>query len=191
MASSRRSGMADGRGRSFILRSAALLGTATRPLAPIRATPAERSFALGHPEKLIDFAYRAVHEMTVKAKAIVTAYYGSRSEPSYWNGCSSGGKQGRSSEARAFPPTSTASSPARRPITGRTSCSAACGSRGRLIRRRPASFRRGKYALIHNAVLEACDAFDGAKDGVLEDTDALPVRSGAAAVQGRRHRSTA
>src|SRR6266567_3350897 len=35
------------------------------------------SFALGHPEKLIDFAYRAVHEMTEKAKAIVTAYYSS------------------------------------------------------------------------------------------------------------------
>ena len=34
------------------------------------------SFALGHPEKLIDFAYRAVHEMTVKSKAIIAAYYG-------------------------------------------------------------------------------------------------------------------
>ena len=27
-------------------------------------------FAIGHPEKLVDFAYRAVHEMTVKAKAV-------------------------------------------------------------------------------------------------------------------------
>jgi feruloyl esterase len=34
------------------------------------------SFALGHPEKLIDFAYRSEHEMTVKAKAIVNAFYG-------------------------------------------------------------------------------------------------------------------
>ena len=32
------------------------------------------SFALGHPEKLIDYSYRAVHEMTVKAKAIIAAY---------------------------------------------------------------------------------------------------------------------
>ena len=34
------------------------------------------SFALGHPEKLIDYGYRAVHEMTVKAKAIIAAFYG-------------------------------------------------------------------------------------------------------------------
>ena len=31
------------------------------------------SFAIGHPEKLIDFGYRAVHEMTVQAKAIIAA----------------------------------------------------------------------------------------------------------------------
>ena len=60
------------------------------------------SFALGHPEKLIDFAYRAVHEMTVKSKAIVEAYYGSGLKYSYWNGCSSGGKQGLK-EAQKFP----------------------------------------------------------------------------------------
>src|SRR5579859_5353169 len=34
------------------------------------------SFALGHPEKLVDFGYRAVHEMTVQAKSIIAAYYG-------------------------------------------------------------------------------------------------------------------
>ncbi len=33
-------------------------------------TTSEASFALGHPEKLTDYAYRAVHEMTVKAIAI-------------------------------------------------------------------------------------------------------------------------
>ena len=34
------------------------------------------SFAFGHPEKVIDFGYRAVHEMTVKAKSIIDAFYG-------------------------------------------------------------------------------------------------------------------
>jgi feruloyl esterase len=34
------------------------------------------SFALGHPEKVIDFGYRSEHEMTVKAKALVEAFYG-------------------------------------------------------------------------------------------------------------------
>jgi Tannase and feruloyl esterase len=39
-------------------------------------TSGDGSFALGHPDKLVDFGYRAVHEMTVKAKAIVAAFYG-------------------------------------------------------------------------------------------------------------------
>ena len=33
-------------------------------------------FVVGHPEKLVDFAYRAVHEMTMAAKAITAGYYG-------------------------------------------------------------------------------------------------------------------
>jgi feruloyl esterase len=60
------------------------------------------SFALGHPEKLIDFGFRAVHEMTVTAKAIIAEYYGNGPRLSYWNGCSSGGKQGLK-EAQRFP----------------------------------------------------------------------------------------
>jgi len=50
------------------------------------------SFAAGHPEKLVDFSHRAVHEMTVTAKAVLSAYYGRSSRLSYWNGCSTGGK---------------------------------------------------------------------------------------------------
>src|SRR5262245_2164499 len=52
------------------------------------------SFALGHPEKLTDFGYRAVHEMTVKAKSVIDAFYGSAPTLSIWNGCSQGGRQG-------------------------------------------------------------------------------------------------
>ncbi|MBZ5500583.1 MAG: tannase/feruloyl esterase family alpha/beta hydrolase [Acidobacteriia bacterium] len=37
----------------------------------------DAAWALGHPEKIVDFGHRAIHEMTVKAKAIVTAYYSS------------------------------------------------------------------------------------------------------------------
>jgi feruloyl esterase len=62
----------------------------------------DASFTLGHPEKVVDFGYRAVHEMTVKAKAIIAAYYGEAPKFSYWQGCSSGGKQGLK-EAQRFP----------------------------------------------------------------------------------------
>jgi feruloyl esterase len=60
------------------------------------------SFVLGHPEKFIDFAYRSEHEMTVKAKAIVNAFYGRTSTYSYWNGCSTGGRQGLA-EVQRYP----------------------------------------------------------------------------------------
>src|SRR6266851_1990378 len=60
------------------------------------------SFAFNHPEKLVDFAYRAVHEMTVKAKALVDKHYGGAPQLSYWNGCSSGGREGLK-EAQKFP----------------------------------------------------------------------------------------
>ena len=55
---------------------------------------ANASFVPGHPEKLRDFADRAVHEMAVKSKLIIAAFYGSGPKLSYWNGCSTGGRQG-------------------------------------------------------------------------------------------------
>ena len=62
----------------------------------------DASFALNHREKVIDFGYRAVHEMTVQSKAIVAAFYGRAPRYSYWTGCSSGGSQGLK-EAQQFP----------------------------------------------------------------------------------------
>jgi len=51
------------------------------------------AFIPGHPEKLIDFGYRSVHEMTLAAKGIIAAYYGQGPKLSYFNGCSTGGRQ--------------------------------------------------------------------------------------------------
>src|SRR3954470_22436941 len=49
------------------------------------------SFAAGHPEKVIDFGWRAVHQMTLAGRQIITAYYDAAPAHSYWNGCSAGG----------------------------------------------------------------------------------------------------
>src|SRR5262249_17260214 len=59
-------------------------------------------FALGHPEKLADYGWRSEHEMTVKGKAIIQAFYGNAPRLSYWNGCSGGGRQALR-EAQKFP----------------------------------------------------------------------------------------
>jgi len=50
-------------------------------------------FALGHPEKIVDFAYRAVHETTVESKRLIKAYYDRAAQYSYFKGCSTGGRQ--------------------------------------------------------------------------------------------------
>ena len=52
------------------------------------------SFAIGHPERVIDYAHRSLHEMAVAAKAVVNAGLGSGPKLSLWNGCSTGGNQG-------------------------------------------------------------------------------------------------
>ena len=51
-------------------------------------------FGLGHPEKIVDFAYRAMHEMTAQSKRIVNQMYGRAPQFSYYKGCSTGGRQG-------------------------------------------------------------------------------------------------
>jgi hypothetical protein len=43
---------------------------------------------------IVDFAYRGIHEMTVDAKAVVAAFYGTGARYSYFNGCSTGGREG-------------------------------------------------------------------------------------------------
>jgi tannase/feruloyl esterase len=122
------------------------------------------TFALDHPEKLIDFAWRSEHEMTVKAKQIINAFYGSAPKLSYWNGCSTGGRQGLK-EAQMFPDDYDgiiAGAPANRTAISLWIAHA--------VLKDPASYiPPGKYPVIHDAALAACDARDGLKDGLIED----------------------
>ena len=72
-----------------------------RPPIPGMWAAAERSRS-NIPRSSIDFAWRSEHEMTVKAKAVIQAFYGRGPRLSYWNGCSTGGRQGLK-EAQKFP----------------------------------------------------------------------------------------
>jgi feruloyl esterase len=122
------------------------------------------SFALGHPEKLIDFAYRSEHETTVKGKAITEAFYGSAPKLSYWNGCSTGGRQALK-EAQKYPNDFDgiiAGAPANRNLTQFWD--------GVLMFKEPgAQIPASKLPMLHQAVVNACDAKDGLKDGQITD----------------------
>jgi feruloyl esterase len=60
------------------------------------------SWAIGHPEKMIDFGYRSTHEMTVKAREIINAFYKRDAKYFYFKGCSTGGRQALM-EAQRYP----------------------------------------------------------------------------------------
>jgi len=133
-----------------------------------KGTALEGSFALGHPEKLIDFGYRAVHEMTVLAKDIIATYYENRPKLSYWNGCSTGGKQGLK-EAQKFPGDYDGIV-AGAPANFWTHLNAQYMWVAQAVNKSEASrIPPSKFPLIHDAVLRACDARDGVKDEVLEN----------------------
>ncbi|HEY1759664.1 MAG TPA: tannase/feruloyl esterase family alpha/beta hydrolase [Bryobacteraceae bacterium] len=126
------------------------------------------SFALGHPEKLIDFGYRSTHEMTVKAKAIIAAYYGRPPDLAYFNGCSAGGKQGLT-EAQLFPGDYNGIISGA-PGNNWTHMMAQIVWVAQAVHKDEASYiPPEKYPAIHEAALAACDARDGVKDGVIDD----------------------
>jgi feruloyl esterase len=125
-------------------------------------------FVAGHPEKLIDFGYRAIHEMTVAAKALVAAHYDAPPQRSYFSSCSTGGRQALV-EAQRYPDdfdgiaAGDASWDQMRLYAARVALNV-------FVNRDPAAvIPSSKYPMIHNAVLNACDAADGVKDGVIED----------------------
>jgi feruloyl esterase len=123
-------------------------------------------FGIGHPEKVIDFAVRAVHEMTVKSKAVVSMFYDRAPRLSYWNGCSTGGRQGLMS-AQKYPADFDAIV-AGAPANYQTHLHAWDLTVAVPALKDPAAaVPTAKLAMLNKAVLQACDARDGVKDGVL------------------------
>jgi feruloyl esterase len=125
------------------------------------------NFAVGHPEKIVDFSYRAVHEMTVKAKAIMTSFYGRGPRLSYWNGCSTGGRQGLM-EAQRYPEDFDGIV-AGAAANYQTHLHAFDIALQTAVRQPGAAVPAAKIDMIAKAVLAACDAADGVKDGLLND----------------------
>jgi len=124
-------------------------------------------WAMGHPEKLIDFGYRAVHETSEQSKAIIHAFYGKGQSFAYFVGCSDGGREALM-EAQRYPDDFNgiiAGAPANfwtYLLTEAVWNAQALAS--------PESFiPPSKLPAIQKAAVEQCDTIDGVKDGVMED----------------------
>jgi len=124
-------------------------------------------FALGHPEKITDFAYRAVHDTAVKSKALITAYYGKAPKYSYWNGCSTGGRQALV-EVTKFPDDFDGVI-AGAPANPHIHLHAAGVERSLELMKNNAPLTQAKVDTLHKAILDQCDELDGVKDGLIGD----------------------
>ena len=126
-------------------------------------------FGQGHPEKIVDYAYRAVHVTTDTAKLIVRDAQGRFADRSYFVGCSAGGQQALS-EAQRFPDDYdgiVAGDPAnnriRQSFAFLYSWLATHSADGSPI------IPAAKLQLLTKSAVEACDAIDGLKDGLIDD----------------------
>jgi feruloyl esterase len=127
----------------------------------------DSSYAISHAEKVIDWGYRAFHEMTVQAKPMIAAFYGKGPSFSYMEGCGSGA-QAAQSELQRFPDdydgiAVTGFSDKTRHIFWQMWAWNATHQDA------ASNIPKEKYVVLHKAVLGQCDALDGVRDGVIED----------------------
>ena len=128
----------------------------------------DASWALGHPEKVTDFGYRGIHEMTRVAKEVVKAFYGKETQHSYFTGCSNGGRQALM-EAQRFPEDYDGII-AGAPANFWTHLLTKALADAQATTLDPASYiPASKLPAIASAVNAACDAQDGVADGIVND----------------------
>ncbi len=130
--------------------------------------PEDLTFVVGHPEKLKDWGYRSIHEVTQSAKAIILAVAGKLPSYSYFFGCSTGGGQGLA-EAQRYPADFNGIV-AGAPGYNRTHINAGALWAFAQLHTTPASFLPiTKLDLVAKAVMNECDAKDGLKDDIIAD----------------------
>jgi Tannase and feruloyl esterase len=129
------------------------------------------SYALDHPEKIIDFGDRAAHEMTLTAKAAIGAFYGHAPKYSYMDECG-GGSIAALKEAQKHPEDYNGV------VVGGFAAHLTHHTFAQMwiwqsTHKNPDNeLPPSKLRLLHRAALAACDANDGVKDGVIENPPA-------------------
>ena len=129
----------------------------------------DASWAFHHPEKVIDFGYRALHATSLNAKSLMQAFYTRSPRYSYFDSCSDGGREGLM-EAQRFPEDFDgilAGAPAN--FWSHMLAAGIDVIQG-VYGRNPAGYIPSiKIPGLQAAALAACDAQDGVKDGIISD----------------------
>lgn len=123
-------------------------------------------FMIGHPEKLIDFGFRAIHETSRQSRVILRAYYGKALNQAYFVGCSDGGREALM-QAQRYPEDFNGIV-AGAPANNWTHLAASFVWNERAIFAGGTSILpASKLLLLQNAVIKSCDAKDGVRDGII------------------------
>jgi feruloyl esterase len=142
--------------------------TAITDTGHLIANPTWEYTAPGAPDmpKIIDYYYRAVHDVTLAAKQLVKSYYGASTiRRSYFDGCSNGGKMGLI-EASRFPSDYDgiiSGSPWLDPVG--TSLWSVKNIKALL----DAYIPPAKFQAVNAAILKQCDKADGVADGLIQN----------------------
>ena len=128
---------------------------------------ADLHFAIGHPERGIDYLTRAKHVTTVAAKEIIARYYGRPPVHAYFNSCSNGGREGLI-EAQLYPDDFDGLILGA-PWNFQSRSTIAHLWMRRLLSEPGAAIPSEKLPMVHAAVLKACDGADGLADGVINN----------------------
>lgn len=134
----------------------------------------ETAWAKGHPEKIVDFGHRAIHLMTVNAKAITKSYYGEAPRRAYFASCSNGGRQALMTAQRY--PEDYDGIIAGAPANDWTGLifSFIWNAQAQL---KPDAFIPAAHATtIQSAVNQQCDALDAVSDGIVSAPQACSFR---------------
>jgi feruloyl esterase len=131
----------------------------------------DSSYAIDHPEKIKDFGYRAAHETVVASKAFIKAYYDTPLKYSV-SSEGGGGTIAALSAAQRYPEDFDIIA-----VTGMSSHLSRHTFAQMWIwqatHQDEASFiAPEKYPILHQGALNACDANDGLKDGVIGNPEA-------------------
>ena len=130
-----------------------------------RAT--DDNWAVGHPERVIDYAYRSKHLVTVAAKGLVEAYYGQAASYAYFNSCSNGGRQALMEVQRY--PGDFDGVVVGAPWNYQSHSNAGFVWDAQTLSASGDAIPASKLPAIQAAAVAACDATDGLVDGLIED----------------------
>ncbi len=123
------------------------------------------TFALNNRQKEIDYSFRAVRLTIQTAKELAGRYYGKAPSYTYWEGCSTGGRQGLMAAQRF--PRDFDGIVVGAPVLDFTNTQIWGAWNARAMDEAPVTL--AKVGLVAEAVYERCDAIDGLRDGLLED----------------------